>query len=109
MKQLAPIATCLLLTVAAPGLASGADSAPSIDPATLGGPTAYAPAYETAYDTGHTVLDALEMKGVVGTGPGTDFACGFISGAGLMMTLSGVASPVGVSLAVAGAVCSLLF
>ncbi len=109
MKQLASVATCLLLTVAAPGLASGADSAPSLDPATLSGPTASAPAYETAYAAGHTVLDALEMKGVAGTGAGTDFACGFMSGAGLVMTLSGVASPVGVTLGVGGVLCSLFF
>ena len=109
MKQLASVATCLLLTVAAPGFASGADSAPSLDPATLSGPTASAPAYETAYAAGHTVLDALEMKSVTGAGPGTEFACGFVSGAGLMMTISGVAAPVGVTLAAAGALCSLLF
>jgi len=109
MKQLASIATCLILFVAAPGLASDSDSAPSLDPATLSGPTASVPAYETAYAAGHTVLDALEMKSVTGAGPGTEFACGFISGAGLMMTISGVAAPVGVTLAAGGVLCSLFF
>ena len=109
MKKLASLTTCLLLTMAAPSLASGADSAPEIGPVTFGGSTASAPAHGTGSDTGHTVLDTLEMRELTGTGPGIEFACGFASGAGLIMTLSGAAAPVGVGLAVVGVACSLFF
>ena len=36
MKQLASVAICLLLVAATPGLASGADPYPRIDPAATG-------------------------------------------------------------------------
>ncbi len=65
-------------------------------------------ALETPHDTGRTVLEALDMKAISGTGGGTDFACGFMSGAGLILTLSGVATPIGVTLAVGSVACSLL-
>ena len=47
------------------------------------------------------------MKAISGTGPGTDFACGFMSGAALVLALSGVATPLGVTLAVGSVACSL--
>lgn len=66
-----------------------------------------ASAHETPYDAGRTVLEALEMKAISGTGDGTDFVCGFMSGAGLILALSGVATPIGVTLAIGSAACSL--
>lgn len=56
--------------------------------------------------TGLAVLPVLEMETVSGTGPGTDFACGFMSGAGLVLAISGVASPLGIALALGSAACS---
>ncbi len=107
MKLLASVATCLLLSVATPSVTSGSDSNPSINPATPGGPTSSVSVYKTRYNSDRTILDALEMKAVSGTGAGTDFACGFMSGAGLILTLSGVATPIGVTLAVGSVACSL--
>lgn len=56
--------------------------------------------------TGLAVLPVLEMEAVSGTGPATDFACGFMSGAGLVLAISGVAAPLGIALALGSAACS---
>ncbi len=109
MKKLASIAACLLLVLAAPGLASESDPDSRINPDIADSSFGPTPAHETPYDSGLTVLDAYELKAVAGTGAGTDFACGFATGAGLVVTLSGIGAPVGVALGAIGVACSLFF
>ena len=94
-KPLHKLVACTALALIAQGVAVSTLS------------TSSGPALETHHDTGRTVLEALDMKATAGTGAGTDFACGFMSGAALILTLSGVATPVGVTLAVGSVACSL--
>lgn len=108
MTKLTAVATCLVLLMAAPGFASGADPDLRISDDALDGPTVGSPAYPAHHDTGPTVLDALEMKAVSGTGAVTDFGCGFATGAGFILTVSGVAAPLGLALAGASLVCAIV-
>ena len=71
MKTLASTTTCLLLSVATPGLASGADADPGIGPAAFGSRTTSSSAHQSPGDGGRKVPWALELKAVSGTGAAT--------------------------------------
>ncbi len=97
MKQLASIVGGLLLVLAV------------IVPVVTDSPPAALQIQGTPDDAGLTTLNGNELEAVAGAGDGADFACGAVSGAGLAVTLSGVGAPVGVGLALAGFICSIVF
>ena len=107
MKLLASIAVSGLLVPASPGLASEADSRSFTDTAITSSLPAAPQFHGGVIDAGLVPLTANNLKAVAGTGAGTDFLCGAVSGAGLAIALSGVGAPVGVGLAVAGVACAM--
>ena len=105
MKLLSSIAFAALLVPASPGLASAPDSRSFTDTA-ISSSLPAAPQFHGG-TAGLTTLSAYDLGALAGTGAATDFACGFAAGAGLVMTLSGVAAPVGITLATVGFACAL--
>lgn len=107
MKLLASITVSALLVPASPGFASETDSHPFTGMASSNSLPAAPQTGEDANDAGPTALTADDLEAVAGTGAGTDFLCGAVSGAGLAIALSGVGAPVGIGLAAAGVACSM--
>ena len=97
-KTLYALTACMSLVLAAQVSASSAPSAHH--------PFSPGPAAASAAEP--VVLPAATLDAVKGTGDGTDFACGALSGAALAAALTGVGIPVAIGLAVAGFLCSLL-
>ncbi|MCY4559365.1 MAG: hypothetical protein OXF79_23900 [Chloroflexi bacterium] len=107
MKQLASIATCLVLFVAAPGLASDSEPLSEINSATAGTPTL--PALTDIAPDGVEPIGDREFRRLVGAGWQSDFACGIVSGFGLALAATGGLAPVGLAVAGAGVACSVIF
>lgn len=107
MKLLSSIAFAALLVPASPGLAPAAGSHSFTGTAISNSLPATPQIDEDVIDAGLIRLTADNLRDVTGTGAGTDFLCGAVSGAGLAIALSGVGAPVGVGLAVAGVACAM--
>ena len=105
MKQLASVATCLVLFVAAPGLASDSEPLSEINSATAGSPTL--PALTDLAPDGIEPVGYEESATLVGAGWKSDFWCGAAAGAGLVLSATGVLTAVGVGLSAAGIYCAL--
>ena len=105
MKQLASIATCLVLFVAAPVLASDSKPHSGISSAIVSSQT-LSGAPDIRPNETNAIADH-ESATLLGAGWKSDFWCGAAAGAGLVLSATGVLTPVGVGLSAAGIYCAL--
>lgn len=64
---------------------------------------------DPAPDLGPHFVPVQVLEQTAGTGPTSDFVCGFATGVGFALALSGVGAGVGVALGGVGVICGMFF